>query len=125
VLATKVQIKSQLKLLAERELTPKLPVESSLHFYANTQALSEAIESFASVTASSSFPPLCQAVGDGIRSAVVANLSTFKIITFDQQVCLFLIIFFKNHNFNLTLTLVSWLLQRGKREDPDESPRVV
>jgi len=85
VLATKVQIKSQLKLLAERELTPKLPVESSLHFYANTQALSEAIESFASVTASSSFPPLCQAVGDGIRSAVVANLSTFKIITFDQQ----------------------------------------
>lgn len=85
VLATKVQIKQQLKLLAERELTPKLPVESSLHFYANTQALSEAVESFASVTASSSFPPLCQAVGDGIRSAVVATHSTFKIITFDQQ----------------------------------------
>jgi hypothetical protein len=61
VLATKVQIKRQLGLLAQKELSAAVPAGASLHFYANTQALSEVVNSFASVTASSSFPPLCQA----------------------------------------------------------------
>jgi hypothetical protein len=82
VLATKVQIKRQLQLLSEKELSEKLPVDASLHFYANTQALSEIIDAFASVTASSSFPPLCQA--EGLRFAFVGLKSQFRIITFDQ-----------------------------------------
>ena len=85
VLSTKVQIKRQLKLLSERELSERLPVESSLHFYANTQALSEIVDGFASVTASSSFPPLCQATGASLKLAVAGVPSQFMIITFDQQ----------------------------------------
>ena len=60
-------------------------VDASLHFYANTQALGEIIRDFASVTASSSFPPLCQATGDGLRGALVGEKAFFKVITFDQQ----------------------------------------
>ena len=85
MLATKVQIKRQLHLLTERELSENMPVEGSLHFYANTQALSEIIEDFASVTASSSFPPLCQALGEGLRCGVVGAPAHFKIVTFDQE----------------------------------------
>jgi hypothetical protein len=85
VLATKVQIKRQLTLLAGKDLSEAMPVDGSLHFYANTQALSEIIDEFASVTSSNSFPPLCQALGDGLRFGVVSVPSTFKIITFDQQ----------------------------------------
>jgi hypothetical protein len=61
VLATKIQIKKQLGLLATKELSDSPPVDAAVHFYANTQALGEVVNSFASVTASSSFPPLCQA----------------------------------------------------------------
>jgi hypothetical protein len=85
VLATKVQIKRQLELLSDRQLSEKPSVDGSLHFYANTQALSEIIDSFASVTASSSFPPLCQVVGDGVESGVVGEETHFSIITFDQE----------------------------------------
>lgn len=85
VLATKVQVKRQLELLSERQFSEKPSVDGSLHFYANTQALSEIIDSFASVTASSSFPPLCQVVGDGVESGVVGEETHFSIITFDQE----------------------------------------
>ena len=60
-------------------------VNASLHFYANTQALGEIIQDFASVTASSSFPPLCQATGEGLKNGIVNKKATFRVITFDQQ----------------------------------------
>eukprot|EP00616_Rhizochromulina_sp_CCMP1243_P018441 CAMPEP_0118972062 /NCGR_PEP_ID=MMETSP1173-20130426/8495_1 /TAXON_ID=1034831 /ORGANISM="Rhizochromulina marina cf, Strain CCMP1243" /LENGTH=591 /DNA_ID=CAMNT_0006921569 /DNA_START=56 /DNA_END=1831 /DNA_ORIENTATION=- len=85
VLATKAQILRQLSTLSSKELNEKLPVDSSLYFLANTQAFAEIVETFATVTVSSSFPPLCQVIGDGVSEATVGKPASFTIITFDTQ----------------------------------------
>lgn len=86
LLATKSQILRQLETLANTSVG-ELPEEGAfgLHFFANVAALSETIRSFASVTTSSSFPPLCQAEGEGLRVAFVGENSHFLIHAFDQQ----------------------------------------